>query len=142
MKPTRSAGARALLLCLLSSALGPACTDSETRREAERMVTAVRALREASDADKPPRLAALEAAECRAPPVCDLKRECVASYQLYLRGLDAVRAVRKALSSDAGEQAEKAADLLGKAEKDVERGREHAKKCNEAEARVAAQYKL
>jgi hypothetical protein len=132
-------GGAALVTALLLCA---SCTDSETRREAERVVTLVRALREASDADKPPRLSALEAAECKAQDVCDLKQECVASYRLYLRGLDGVRAVKKALASDAGEDATKAASLLDQAEKDVERGRERATHCNQAEARVATRYKL
>jgi hypothetical protein len=133
---------RAVLLGWSALALW-ACTDSEARREAERVVVAVRALREADDADKPPRLAALRATECHAQNVCELKQECVGSYELYLSGLDAVRAVKKALASDAGDAATLTAGaLLEKAEKDVQRGRERSTKCNEAEARVAAQFKL
>ena len=56
------------------------------------MVSAVRALRNAENEDKPARLGALGAVPCALPDVAELKNECVSAYELYNKGLDAVRA--------------------------------------------------
>lgn len=107
------------------------------------MVQAVRALRDADNDAKAPRLAALRSMPCSAPDVCELKNECVAAYELYLAGLDAVRAVKKSLDSDAGaDEAKKAGELLESAQKDVEGGRKKAERCTLLEGRVVDQRKL
>jgi hypothetical protein len=113
------------------------------RAEAERVVVAARALRNAENEDKPARLGALRAVECTLPDVCELKNECVSAYELYNKGLDAVRAVKKSLGTDAGAaDAERAAELLLGAEKDVASGKQRASRCAEVEGRVVGKYKL
>jgi hypothetical protein len=116
---------------------------ANARAEAERVVSAVRALRNAENEDKPARLGALRAVDCALPDVAALKNECVSAYELYNKGLDAVRAVKKSLASDAGQDdAKRAAELLIGAEKDVASGKQRASRCAEAEGRVVTKYKL
>lgn len=106
-------------------------------------MVAVRALREAENDDKPGRLSALRATESKLPDVTELKTECVAAYELYTKGLDAVRAVKKALASDAGDDdAKRAGELLAAAERDVASGKQKASRCAEIEGRVVSKYKL
>lgn len=107
------------------------------------MVVAVRALREAENEDKPARLAALRLVESSRPDVVELKTECVSAYELYGKGLDAVRAVKKSLASDAGDDdARRAGELLAGAERDVASGKQKASRCAEIEGRVVSRYKL
>lgn len=107
------------------------------------MVSAVRALREADNEDKPARLAALRAVPCELPDVCGLRTECVSAYELYTKGLDAVRAVKKSLASDAGDDdARRAGELLAGAERDVAAGKQKASRCAELEGQLVAKYKL
>ena len=102
---------------------------------------AVRELRNAENEAKAPRLTALKSIACTEQAVCELKSECVSAYELYLKGLDAVRAVKSSLASDAGDPAN-AASLLDAAEKDVRRGKELGEKCNRLEAEVSVRFKL
>lgn len=107
------------------------------------MVSAVRALRNAENEDKPARLGALRATACTLPDVTELKNECVSAYELYTKGLDAVRAVKRSLSADAGEDdAKRAGELLIGAERDVASGKQRASRCAEIEGRVVGKYKL
>jgi hypothetical protein len=116
---------------------------AEARAEAERAVVAVRALREADNADKPARLAALRALSSTRPDVGELLRECVGAYELYTRGLDAVRAVKKSLAADGGQSdAKRAGELLASAERDVAAGKQKATRCAELEGKVVAAYRL
>jgi hypothetical protein len=118
-------------------------SNAPARAEAERMVHAVRELREADNDEKTPRLAALRASECNEPEVCALRDQCVRAYELYVKGLDQVRAVKKSLASDAGGAAAlRARELLDEAEKNVRRGRELAEGCNRKEAEVSVRFKL
>lgn len=118
-------------------------SDAAARAEADRVVSAVRALREADNADKPARLAALRQVPTVELEVTELKNECVAAYELYTQGLDAVRAVKKSLGEDAGQDdAKRAAELLVGAERDVAAGKQRATRCAEGEGRVVSKYKL
>ncbi|MFO0568497.1 MAG: hypothetical protein U0263_22740 [Polyangiaceae bacterium] len=131
------------LLALVGVAFGCDEVDAKSRSEAERVVLAVKALRDAENEQKGPRLTALRATECTLPDVCALKEECGAAYDLYVKGLDAVRAVKKSLASDAGaSDALSAARLLETAERDVASGKEKAGRCAESEAKVRLRYKL
>lgn len=104
---------------------------------------AVRALREADNEDKPARLAALRSVDSTQPDLSELKTECVSAYELYTKGLDAVRAVKKSLASDGGEDdAKRAGELLAGAERDVAAGKQKATRCAEIEGRVVGKYKL
>lgn len=117
--------------------------ESEARVEAERVVLAVRALRDAEAPDKSPRLAALRQTACTLPDVCELRRECTEAYELYVAGLDGVRAVKKSLSGDASApDGEQAVRLLDEAERKVKRGRERAERCASLEGQVAGRYKV
>ncbi|MBK7579985.1 MAG: hypothetical protein IPI67_07230 [Myxococcales bacterium] len=117
--------------------------NANERADAERVVVAVRALREADNEDKLARLAALRAIESTGVDSSELKRTCVSAYELYTKGLDAVRAVKKSLSSDAGSKAaERAGELLLEAERDVAAGKQQATRCSEIEGRVVAKFKL
>jgi len=111
--------------------------------EAERVVVAVRALRDADNLAKAPRLAALKQSQCGLKDVCDLKRECVDAYTLYISGFDSLRAVKKSLADDAGAtDPSRSLRLLDEAEKQVKRGRERAERCATLEAQVSARYKV
>ena len=96
--------------------IGAACQGGPAagaRTEADQLVNAVRALREADNADKPARLAALRGTLVSEPDLTELKAECVSAYELYTQGLDAVRAVKKSLASDGGDDdAKRAGELL------------------------------
>lgn len=117
--------------------------DADARLEAGRVVVAVRALRDADNADKSPRLAALRQTTCELADVCELKRECVDAYTLYVSGLDALRAVKKSLADDGGTAAARGSvRLLDEAEKQVKQGRERAERCATLEAQVAGRYKV
>jgi hypothetical protein len=117
--------------------------DAEARVEAERVVVAVRGLRDADNVDKSPRLAALRQTECKLADVCELKRECVDAYTLYVSGLDALRAVKKSLTDDGGAaDAKGSMRLLDEAEKQVKQGRERAERCATLEGQVAGRYKV
>ncbi len=133
--------ARRLLVALVAFAALGCDGDARARAEADRVVGAVRALREAADDDKPARLAALRAIPCQDPKVCELERECAGAYDLYLRGRDATRAVKKSLDSDGGE-AERAGLLLEQAKKDVELGRSRGEACVRLEGEVSVRFKL
>ena len=141
---SRRRGGAALLVALVSSSA--ACrsqAEAEARVEAERVVVAVRALRDADNLDKAPRLAALRQSQCQLKDICDLKRECVDAYTLYVSGLDSLRAVKKSLADDAGVADPKASmRLLDDAEKQVKRGRERAERCATLEAQVSGRYKV
>ncbi|MCC6903104.1 MAG: hypothetical protein IT377_29305 [Polyangiaceae bacterium] len=103
----------------------------------------MRTLREADNADKPARLAALRGTLVSEPDLGELKTECVSAYELYTKGLEAVRAVKKALASDGGQaEAQRAGELLASAESDVAAGKQRATRCAEIEGRVVAKYKL
>ncbi|MCC6664946.1 MAG: hypothetical protein IT375_14430 [Polyangiaceae bacterium] len=126
--------------------IGAACQGGPAagaRTEADQLVNAVRALREADNADKPARLAALRGTLVSEPDLTELKAECVSAYELYTQGLDAVRAVKKSLASDGGDDdAKRAGELLAGAERDVAAGKQRATRCAEGEGRVVAKYKL
>jgi len=118
-------------------------TEAKNKAEAEAVVHAVRQVREAENADKSPRLEELRGTACGAEDVCQLKQECVSAYELYVRGLDSVKKVRRALAADAGlKAATESAQLLETAEKDVEKGRELAEGCAKKEASISVRYKL
>lgn len=130
-------------LCCVT--LAPACrsqAEAEARLEAERVVGAVRALRDAENDDKAPRLAALRQVQCKTPDVCELRDVCIEAYRLYAAGHEAVRAVKKSLGNDGGADPMSSARLLERAEKDVRAGRERSVRCAELEGKVSGRYKL
>jgi hypothetical protein len=132
---------------LFALALLVAACDGEAnarhRAEAESVIFAVRQLRDADNADKGSRLATLRESACSAEDVCALKRECIAAYALYVKGLDSVQRVKRSLAADADLPAAKeSASLLDSAQKDVEKGRELATECAKREATVAVAYKV
>lgn len=117
--------------------------EAKTRAEAEAVVHAVRDVREAENADKSQRLEGLRGARCSAEDVCALKQECLSAYELYVRGLESVAKVRRALANDAGlQEATDSAKLLETAQKDVEKGKELAEGCARKEAQISVRYKL
>jgi hypothetical protein len=134
---------RIFVACALALAACQGEAEAKNRAEAETMVHATRALREAENPGKAAQLEALRGVACNVEDVCALKTECVAAYELYVKGLLSVQKVKAALAGDAGlEQAKESATLLDSAEKDVEKGRERAEVCAKKEAEISVRYKL
>lgn len=134
---------RLFVACALALAACQGEADAKNRAEAETMVHATRALREAENPGKAAQLEVLRATTCSVEDVCALKTECVTAYELYVKGLSSVQKVKATLAGDAGlDQAKESASLLDSAEKDVEKGRERAESCAKKEAAVSVHYKL
>lgn len=131
-------------MAALTITLG-ACDDDKRaaeRAEAERIVQAARALREAEGEQKVPRLAALAALPCNDVEVCRLRDVCKESGRLYLAGVDATRAVRHELGNDAGVDAGAATRLLARAESDVKKAKQLGAECADAEGAVRRRFGL
>lgn len=110
------------------------------RTEAEQLLFAVTALREAEGDAKAPRLSALRALPCTAPEACELRDSCAQAYALHLRGVDGVRAVRHALDTDASAP-ELAAKALDQAEKDVVAARRETARCADLHGALVRRYR-
>lgn len=105
------------------------------------MVYALETLRSAPNDSKAPLLKALESVECRSEDVCELKRTCVAAYEVHLRALSGTRAARRAIEQDAGKN-ERAAQLLGQSASLLKEAAEKTKRCTELEGEVVRRYAL
>jgi len=134
---------RTLAAALFGLAIGCDSLGAEQKLVADRVLRVVRELRDAPPEDKPSRLALLKTLECGSADVCAYKKECVEAYELFVKGHQAMRAVRRSVTDDAGlEDTKRAAELLDSAEKDVKRGAERANKCAELEGKVVRTYQL
>jgi hypothetical protein len=103
----------------------------------------VRALREADEAGKPPRLAALRAVDCDTREACELRDLCAEAYAAHISGVSATHAVARSLAADAGpREAQSAGKLLEVAERDVKKAKELTGKCADSEAELRRRHGL
>lgn len=92
------------LLAALGSLLS-ACQSDARRAEQGRIANLaerIDRLRRADNPDKRPLLEALKKAECVGPDACGLKDLCVRGYEVHQRALDAIDALKREASADAG----------------------------------------
>ena len=123
---------------------GVGCNDEKKQAEraaVERVSFAVGELREADEAAKGPRLAALRAVDCGATPACELQTLCANAYAAHISGVSKTHAVARSLEQDAGvETAESAGKLLEVAERDVKKAKELTGKCADLEGVLRRRY--
>ncbi len=102
---------------------------------------AVNALRTAEGEAKASRLGALRSLPCTVTVVCELRDHCADAYALHIRGVEAVRAVRYALDTDAS-TGPAAVHALDQAEKDVRAARAQTKRCADLQGELIRKYAL
>jgi hypothetical protein len=113
------------------------------RAEAGRLTHAIAALREAENAAKPPRIAALDREKCTSEALCEMKRVCVDAYRLHVRGLEASRVASRALDADGGSQpGRRIAELVAASERDLVRARELVQRCTDLESETTRRFGL
>ncbi len=121
----------------------PACRGGEAdalSREAVRITSAIRSLREAPNAEKAPLLEALAKTNCTAAELCALRATCVEGYRRHTRALTSLAQARRALGADGG--AEDAQRLLSQAESELIAAREQVGRCTRDEGQVRRKYGL
>jgi hypothetical protein len=117
-------------------ALGGACRGDQAdalSREAVRITSAARALRDASSADKALLLESLANTSCTAADLCALRATCLDAYRRHLRALGEARH-----AGAAGAPAE----AIARAERELEAAHDLAQRCARAEAEVRSKYRL
>jgi hypothetical protein len=122
--------AGALTLALLASG----CPGSPAEKpEAAAVSRAVRALRDADNAKKSELLGALRATACNSEDVCAVRSACLAAYELHV---DTLARLKGAVTGEAD------AGALDGLKHDLERARELAAACTDAEGEMIRRYKL
>jgi hypothetical protein len=117
-------------------ALGGACRggqEDSLSREAVRITSAVRALRDAPNADKVLLVESVANTSCTAADLCSLRATCLDGYRRHLRALGEAHH-----AGAAGAPAE----LLARAERELEAAHELTERCARAEAEVRSKYRL
>ncbi len=72
-----------------------------------------------------------------------MKRSCIEAYRLLDQGLQSSRVANRALDADVGNAgAERVAELVAAAERDLTRARELTGRCSELEGEIARRYGL
>ncbi len=110
------------------------------RAEAERIVQAVRALRDADSDSKAAHLEKLKGQACQLPKLCGLRDLCSEAYTLHQRGLEATRVAADKLSSDGGLSS--AARHVALAKKTLADARVQTRRCADREGKVVREFKL
>ncbi len=110
------------------------------RAEAERIVHAVRELRDADSDSKAAHLEKLKGQSCQLPKLCSFQDLCVKAYALHQRGLDATRVAADKLSSDGGLSA--AARQVALAKKTLADARVQTRRCADKEGEIVRGFKL
>ena len=110
------------------------------RAEAERIVHAVRELRDADSDSKAVQLEKLKGQPCQVPELCGLRDLCSKAYTLHQRGLAATRAAAEKLSADGGLSA--AARQVALAKKTLGDARLQTRRCADEEGKVVREFKL
>ena len=138
---------------IVALALGLLCVSCRgPRRNAEQLVFAVRALREAPNAQKPPHLETLKSRSCDTESLCDYKARCVKAYALHLSAVQEVDRLNQVATASerAGDSAavpsrEEQAQYLAKLRKatdDLESAHHQAQDCLLQEASVVTDFRL
>jgi hypothetical protein len=112
--------------------------DDALSREAVRITSAVRTLRDAPNADKALPLQSLADTSCTAADLCALRATCLDGYGRHVRALGSLRTIRR----DPGRGGGAAAGLLAQAERELGAARDLVQLCARAEAQVRGKYRL
>jgi hypothetical protein len=137
-----------MVIPILALALCASCAgeeEQELRREAARVSRAVDVLRASPNAQKPPRLAALQATACQAPDVCEMKQACIVAYQHHLAAIAGTRAAAHAANTEDAltpDAARAAAELTERSEAELEKGKDLNRKCLALQGGLRRKYRL
>jgi hypothetical protein len=112
--------------------------DDALSREAVRITSAVRAVRDAPNADKALLLQSLAASSCTAADLCALRATCLDGYRRHVRARGSLGSVRRDLAGGGGARA----GLLAQAERELGAARDLVQLCARAEAQVRSKYRL
>jgi hypothetical protein len=96
-------------------------------------------LRDAPNAEKPQRFAALQSASCETPELCELKRVCVAGYQRHLHALSEIARARALIVNGVDSEAAKALDS---ARSELTQAAPQIAQCADAQGAAQRKYKL
>lgn len=129
----------AILGTLTAGSFG--CGRGEAAVEASRVVRAIELLRAAPNAEKSEPLRALLREPCSVEALCHLIKTCSDAYGIHLRALDAQRALRHALETP-GAANSASLELVGQAERDLNRARTATEQCAVEEGKIRQDYQL
>jgi hypothetical protein len=129
----RKASFRGRLLAPLCGGLLALCgcrSEGERRETLEALAvsSAIQALREAPHDDKAAALERLEAMPCTSPRAREAKELCAQAYALHQRSIDRTREIRATLAQTAAPPPG-AAQVVGRAEKDLEAANRMMQEC-------------
>jgi hypothetical protein len=113
--------------------------DDARSREAVRITSAVRSLRDAPNADKAFLLQALADTSCTVPDLCALRATCLDGYRRHVRALASLGSLRRDPGGGGGGAL---AGVLAQAERELGAARELVQLCARAEAEVRSKYRL
>jgi hypothetical protein len=122
-----------------------ACSGSNSRAEAARVVRAVEVLRNAANADKAAALRGLEAESCADPAVCELRALCLGAYRRHVKAYARSRELAAHAGSPAGASSAAAARIqaeLSELRAELTAAHTAAERCAELDARLRAAHKL
>lgn len=129
---------------VVGAALSVGACRSEAARKVSREVAAVahavNQLREAAHNDKERPLAQLLAVPCTSAPACELQQVCASAYRLHADAVELGVQASKLGSDGYGPLI--AADLLKRAEKQLEDANAGSKRCVELQGELTREYKL
>jgi hypothetical protein len=136
-RSARWCGAAGLIALSAGCGLG---RGREARPEAAVIVQAVRALRDAPNAEKGALVPPLAAASCSSPDVCALRDACLAAYRAHVGALAEQDAIARALT--AGSPPADASARLDSIEQRLEAAATGARDCAAREVAVRTRYRL
>jgi hypothetical protein len=122
-----------------------ACSGTNSRAEAARVVRSVEVLRNAANADKAAALRGLEAESCADPAVCELRALCLGAYRHHVRVYARSRELAAKASAPAGVPSAELARIqaeLTALRAGLAGARSEAERCAEREAELRQIFKL
>lgn len=108
--------------------------------EATRLVVAVRALRDAPNAEKGAKLRELEQISCSSTKLCRLRASCIGGYRSHWTAVQDTWAAHREMAAPGGEEQVKR--LLSEAERALRASRSQVTDCARLEAEVSHRFHL
>lgn len=96
-------------------------------------------VRDASGEPRAAKLAALEAAPCKTPEVCQLQQVCLQAYTLEAKTLEVVNRVKAAVLTGTGNR-ESGVELLSASERDLEHAHQLMVRCVEVQGELVRKH--
>jgi hypothetical protein len=137
--PLRLAGCAVALVSLVGLGGCRSQAERELGREVSLHSHLINQVRDASSDARATKLAALQAAACKAPEVCQLQQVCLQAYTLEAKTLAVVQQVKAAVLSGAG-NAETGVQLLTSSERDLEHAHALMVRCVEVQGDLERKY--